>query len=203
MTRSRPSPPPVLPGVHTAVLSRRSIRQYQSRPIERDILGRLVDAGRLAPSAANLQPLEFIVVDEPEVREKIFPALKWAAYIHPQGDPQPGQEPQAYIIVLVNTKIREKMFEYDVGAAVEAMAVSAWSEGIGSCWLISIDRDKVQTALGVPLHYRLDSVLSLGYPAETSTAEEMKDSVRYWKDPDGSFHVPKRKHRDVCHFNAF
>jgi nitroreductase len=203
MTRPSPRPQPVLPSLHEAVISRRTIRQYQARPVGRDALRRFVDAGRLAPSAANLQPLEFVVVDEPEVRDRILPALKWAAYIHPNGDPKPGQEPQAYIIVLVNSRIREKMYEYDVGAAVEAMAVSAWSEGIGSCWLISIDRDKVQAALGVPPHYRIDSVLALGYPAETSTVEEMKDSVRYWKGPDGSFHVPKRAHRDVCHFNAF
>jgi nitroreductase len=188
---------------HEAVLSRRTIRQYQARPVGRETLERLIDAGRLAPSAANLQPLEFVVVDEPEVRDKIFPTLKWAAYIHPEGDPKPGQEPQAYVIVLVNTKVREKMYEYDVGAAIEAMAVSAWSEGVGSCWLISIDRAAVQAALGIPDQYRIDSVLALGYPAETSTAEEYKDSPRYWKDSDGSFHVPKRKLRDVCHFNAF
>jgi nitroreductase len=189
--------------VHEAVITRRTIRQYQPRPIVRESLLRLVDAGRLAPSAANLQPLEFIVIDEPEVRERVFPALKWAGYIQPNGDPQSGQEPQAYVIVLVNTKIREKMYEYDVGAAVEAMAVSAWSEGIGSCWLISIDRAKIHEALGIPELYRVDSVLALGYPAETSAVEELTDSVRYWKNPDGSFHVPKRKLRDVCRFNAF
>ncbi|MCX6560124.1 MAG: nitroreductase family protein [Candidatus Aminicenantes bacterium] len=189
--------------VHEAVMTRRTIRQYQPRPVVREALERLVDAGRLAPSAANLQPLEFIVVDEPEVCARVFPALKWAAYIHPHGDPKPGQEPQAYIFVLVNTKVREKMYEYDVGAAVEAMAVSAWSEGIGSCWLISIDRARIQETLGIPEPYRVDSVLALGYPAETSTVEDYADSPRYWKNPDGSFHVPKRKLRDVCHFNAF
>lgn len=188
---------------HEAVVTRRTIRQYQPRPLDRELLERLVEAGRLAPSAANLQPLEFIVADEPLVREKVLPALKWAAYIQPHGDPKPGQEPKAYVIVLVNTKIREKMYEYDVGAAVEAMAVSAWSEGVASCWLISIDRAAVQSALGIPDSYRVDSVLALGYPAETSTVEDFKDSVRYWKDPDGSFHVPKRALRDVCHFNAF
>ena len=188
---------------HEAVITRRTIRQYQPRPLDRALLERLVEAGRLAPSAANLQPLEFLVIDEPEVRDKVFPALKWAAYIQPDGNPKPGREPQAYVIVLVNTKIREKMYEYDVGAAVEAMAVSAWSEGVASCWLISIDRAVVQSALGIPEAYRVDSVLALGYPAETSTVEELADSVRYWKNPDGSFHVPKRALRDVCHFNAF
>jgi nitroreductase len=191
------------PSPYDVIVSRRTIRQYQPRPLDRALLERLVEAGRLAPSAANLQPLEFVVVDEPLVRDKVLPALKWAAYIQPQGDPKPGREPQAYVIVLVNTKIREKMYEYDVGAAVEAMAVSAWSEGVGSCWLISIDRAAVQAALGIPESYRIDSVLALGYPAETSMVEEYKDSVRYWKNPDGSFHVPKRKLRDVCHFNAF
>jgi hypothetical protein len=74
---------------------------------------------------------------------------------------------------------------------------------VGSCWLISIDRAAIQAALGIPDSYRVDSVLALGFPAETSTVEDFKDSVRYWKNPDGSFHVPKRARRDVCHFNAF
>ncbi len=189
---------------HEAIVSRRTIRQYPAASARPRGSARTPGrAGPPGPSAANLQPLEFVVVDEPEVRDKVFPALKWAAYIQPHGDPKPGQEPQAYVVVLVNTKIREKMYEYDVGAAVEAMAVSAWSEGSASCWLISIDRARSRRPSASRPHYRIDSVLALGYPAETSTVEDTKDSVRYWKDPDGSFHVPKRALRDVCHFNAF
>ncbi len=189
--------------IHELIVLRRTVRQFQPRPIERALLERLVDAGRLAPSAANMQPLEFYVVDDPALRAKVFPCLKWAAYIQPEGNPKAGQEPMAYVFVLVNTKIREKMAEYDVGAAMENICLSALSEGVGSCWLISIDRPKIAEALGIPEGYRIDSVVALGYPAETSTVEEFKDSQRYWKDEAGGFHVPKRKRADVMHVNKF
>lgn len=140
---------------------------------------------------------------EQEGRERIFPCLKWAAYIHPAGDTRPGQEPRAYVVVAVNTKIREKMSEYDVGAAVENMILSAWGEGIASCWLISVDKPKVQVILEIPEHVRVDSVLALGYPAETSIVEEFRDSLRYWKDNRGNFHVPKRPLASILHFDKY
>ncbi len=189
--------------IHDLIVSRRTIRQYRPKPVDRAILERLVDAGRLAPSAANMQPLEFYVVDDPSLRAKVFPCLKWAAYIQPDGDPRPGREPTAYVFVLVNTKIKDKMVEYDVGAAVENICLSALGEGIGSCWLISIDRPRIAEALGIPEECLIDSAIALGYPAETSVVEEFKDSPRYWKDEAGEFHVPKRARAAVMHVNRF
>jgi nitroreductase len=189
--------------IHDLIVSRRTIRQFQSKPLDRAILEQAVEAGRLAPSAANKQPLEFVIVDDVEIRARIFPCLKWAAYIQPAGDPLPGQEPTAYIFVLVNSKIREKMYEYDVGAAVENICLSALGQGIASCWLISIDKPKIAGILGIPEGHLIDSVVALGYPAETSVAEEWKDSPKYWKDATGGFHVPKRKLKDVMHVNKF
>ena len=133
----------------------------------------------------------------------IFSCLKWAAYIAPAGDPQPGQEPAAYIVTLANTKVREKMFEYDIGAAMENMTLVALAEGVGSCWMLSIDRDKLRAVLGVPEQYRIDSVLALGYPAEEPAAEVMGESCRYWKDAAGRLHVPKRTLAAVLHRNRF
>jgi nitroreductase len=185
------------------ILSRRSIRQFRPEPILQDILKELVNAARLAPSAANLQPLEFIVADEEEIRKKIFPCLRWAAYIAPQGNPKPGHEPVAYIIILVNTTTRDKGFEYDAGAAMENMILTAWERGVGSCWLLSVEREKIQEILRIPTDYRIDSVLALGYPDEDPFVEDMKDSVKYWKDSDGRLHVPKRKLDDIIHFNKF
>jgi nitroreductase len=189
--------------IQELITSRRTIRQFAPTPISRAPLERIVDAGRLAPSAANLQPLEFIAVENREVRDRIFPCLKWAAYIHPAGDPRPGMEPTAYVVVAFNTLIREKMVEYDVGASVENMALSAWGEGIASCWLISIDKPKIQSILEIPAHVRVDSILALGYPAETSVVEEFRDSPRYWKDDREIFHVPKRPLASVLHFDKY
>jgi len=188
---------------YDVILSRRSIRQFKPDSLEREALVRIVEAGRLAPSAANLQPLEFMIVDDRDIRARFFPCLKWAAYIAPQGNPRPGQEPAAYVVVLVNTAVREKMFEYDVGAAVENMILIALADGIGSCWLISIDREKAAQILGVPEGFRIDSVLALGRPAESPVVEELKDSAKYWKDDEGRLHVPKRPLARVLHLNKF
>src|SRR5512141_570271 len=187
--------------VYDLAVERRTIRRFKPKPVPRELLERLVNAGRLAPSAANVQPLEFVVVDRDGPRAEVFPCLKWAAYITPAGDPGPGEEPKAYVVTLVNTKIREKMFEYDVGAAMENMTLAALEEGVGSCWMLSIDRDKLRAILGIPDHYRIDSVLALGYPAEEPAVEVMGESCRYWKDEAGRLHVPKRPLASVAHFN--
>jgi nitroreductase len=189
--------------VYALILSRRSIRQFEPRPIQRQILEKIVSTARLAPSAANLQPLEFIVVDDEALKNELFRCLKWAAYVAPLGDPEPGHEPQAYVVTLVNTQVREKGHEYDVGAAMENMILTALGEGVGSCWLISVDRPRVIELFNIPEPYKVDCVLALGYPAEHPKVEELKDSCRYWKDPDGGFHVPKRKLESVVHFNRF
>jgi len=188
---------------YDVVLTRRSIRQFQSRPVPRDVLKKIANSARLAPSAANRQPLEFIAVDDFHVRAAIFPCLKWAGYIAPEGNPRPGQEPAAYVMVLANLKIRETGFSRDVGAAMENMILTAWEEGIGSCWIVSVDKDKVCEILSIPDGYMLDSVLSLGYPAESPVIEDLADSYEYWKDQSGRLHVPKRTLDSVLHFNGF
>jgi nitroreductase len=189
--------------VRDIVLSRRTVRQFKPEPVERSILQEVVNAGRLAPSAANLQPLEFVIIDDAKICRKVFPCLRWAAYIAPLGNPKPGQEPMAYIITLVNLGIREKSFEYDVGAAMENMILAALEAGLGSCWLLSIERERIAALLEVPPAYRVDSVLALGVPAEIPMAEEMTESLKYWQDAEGVLHVPKRPLRSVCHFNRF
>lgn len=189
--------------VYDLIVARRSIRQFGPKPVGRDILVKIVNAGRLAPSAANLQPLEFVLIDEEVRKKEIFACLKWASAIAPRGNPRPGHEPQAYVAVLVNSRIRDKMYEYDVGAAIENMSLAALEEGIAGCWLISIDKAKVGELLSIPDSHKLDSILALGYPAQVSKAEDFVDSTKYWQDEDFTFHVPKRTLESVLHLNQF
>ncbi len=189
--------------IKTLIRERRSVRRFEPRRPPREILMEMVEAARLAPSAANRQPLEFILVDDADICREIFPCLGWAAYIRPQGDPPAGQEPTAYIVTLVNTAVRDSGCEYDVGAAMMSMILAGWAEGVASCWLISVDRDRLRAILSVPETHRIDCVLALGYPAETPQTEDLKDSVRYWKDADGRLHVPKRRLETVLHLNKF
>ena len=185
------------------IIRRRSIRKFKPEPIPRDILKKLVNAARVAPSAANRQPLEFIVIDDESIKKEVFSCLKWAAYIAPKGNPKAGEEPAAYVVVLANTMISKRDYERDVGAAMENMILAAFEKGIGSCWIVSIDRELMRGIMNVPEEYKIDSVLALGYPIESPIEELMKDSVKYWKDKEGRLHVPKRKIGDIIHFNQF
>jgi nitroreductase len=187
--------------MYDLIVSRRSIRQFSPRPVGRDILEKIVDAGRLAPSASNLQPLEFVVVDDEARRREVFACVHWAGYITPAGNPQPGQEPTAYIIPVVDLGVRRSGFDLELGAAVENMILAAWGEGIGSCWIGALDAAGVGRAVGLPEGYRLTCLLALGYPAETPVIEDFDGSVKYWKDSEGVLHVPKRRLADVLHHN--
>lgn len=189
--------------IYELIKKRRTIRQFKPEAVPRPLLEKIVDAGRLAPSAGNKQPLEFLVVDNPHLCRQLFPHLSWAAYIRPKGNPKPGQEPVAYIITLVNLTIREQGYEYDVGAAMENMILTSLEAGLGSCWLISINREKIGSLFNIPPNYRVDCILALGYPAEAPVIEEFKGSIRYWLDEQGRLHVPKRSISEVAHFNTF
>jgi nitroreductase len=187
--------------LYDIIVSRRTIRQFKPVPVARSLLKKLANAARLAPSAGNLQPLEFIIVDDRAICGEIFSCLRWAGYISPEGNPKPGNEPRAYIVTLVNLGVREKGYECDVGAALENMILAAWEEGLGSCWLISIDRHKIIEILRIPEGHKVECVLALGYPAEEPIAEEIKNSVKYWKDTKGVLHVPKRDLKTILHLN--
>jgi nitroreductase len=189
--------------VYELIVKRRTIRRFKQEEVSEKLLNKLVNAGRLAPSGANLQPLEFIIANNTEWVDKLFPALKWAGYIAPAGNPPEGKQPMAYIIVLINTEIRSQGGEVDAAAAIENMILTALEDGIGSCWLGAIDRDQLRKIFNIPQKYRVDSVLALGYPDESPVVEEVTDSIKYWKDEYGILHVPKRKLSDIVHYNKF
>lgn len=185
------------------IKSRRSIRQFQPRPIPVEILTECVDCARLAPSAMNLQPLEYILVTEPTLAEQVFACLAWAGYIRPAGDPRPGQHPTAYLVVLLDQERMQSRYANDVGAAVENFLLAAWAHGIGTCWIGSVNRARLRELLSVPAKYEIDCVIACGYPAETAIQVDQEDNVRYWKDDAGQFYVPKRPLSKVLHLNKF
>ena len=188
--------------VYNLIISRRTIRKFKQKMVEIETLKKLVNAARLAPSMANLQPLEYVIVNNPETCEKIFNCLRWAGYISPNGTPKDGEKPVAYIVVLANENINSD-YKRDVGAAIENMIIAALSFGIGSCWLCNIDREKIRSILKIPDKLLIDSVLALGYPGEKPVVEPLEDSVKYWKDEKGVLHVPKRNLDEMIHVNEY
>ncbi|MFX0037372.1 MAG: nitroreductase family protein [Candidatus Hermodarchaeota archaeon] len=177
---------------------RRTIRRFRQDAISIDKLKKLIDFARVAPMAKNVQALEFIIVHNPSYREKLFSLIKWASSLpEEQRTPEKGREPTAYIIVLVNTKIKNAYVDFDVGAAVENILLGAVSFGIGSCWMGNINAKRIRELLNIPEYYDIKHVISLGYPDEESVMEPYEDSFRYWKDNKGQMHVPKRSLNDI------
>ncbi len=129
--------------------------------------------------------------------------MKWAGYISPAGNPPPGERPVAYIVVLANKRKNSGSCERDAAAAIQNMLLVAHEEGIGSCWLGSIDINELTGILELPEHITINSVIALGYSNESPQVEKMKDSVKYWKDDEGFLHVPKRGTDDVVCYNKY
>lgn len=185
---------------YASILNRRTIRKFTQKPIVRETLVKMINAARLAPSGANLQPLKYLVVTDKNLLEDVFRTTKWAAYLAPHGTPKEGEKPTAYIVVLVDTAIR-KDADNDAAAAIENILLTAEDETIGTCWIGSVDRKALANILNVPKGQIIHSVIALGYKAQESEATEMENGdVKYAMDEHGVVRVPKRKLSDIVRF---
>jgi nitroreductase len=185
--------------VYKAILKRRTIRIFKNKKIPKRILVKLVNAGRLAPSARNLQPIEYLVIEKPELCDLVFENVYFGGEVEKLRKKE--NRPVAYILVLVNKKIRPKNFEHDVGLAVENIVLAALEKGIGACIMGAIEREKLKKIFKIPKNYYLDLVLALGYPAEKPVLEEGEG--KYWRDEKGILHVPKKPLEKILHWNEF
>lgn len=189
-------------GVYKTIVKRRSIRRFQQKKIPFKLLEKLVNAARFAPSGGNLQPCEYIIVDQKDLLEKVFSTLKWADYLE-EGTPPSGESPTAYIVILLNRKIRRKGGEYDLGMAAENIMLTALEEGVGTCCIGSMEKERLIKILAIPKHCDVELVIALGYPDEISIPEDMTNSVKYWVDENNVLHVPKRKINNVLYKNIY
>jgi nitroreductase len=186
------------------IKKRRTIRRFKQNSIPIDVLTSIVDTARKAPSAANKQPLEFILVNDTNLLPPLFSHTRWAAYLPKEDGPPPGgQRPVAYVVVLVNkAQTLEKWTAHDSGAAIENMILAALSKGIGTCWIGSLNRESISELLNIPKEYNVDSVLALGYPDEQPQEVVFTDSVKYYKK-NGTLFVPKKTFDETFHHNKF
>lgn len=184
------------------VSTRRSIRAFKQDPLDENLLKRMVDAARLAPSEANVQPLKYLLVTQKDLLPQLYQHLKWAAYLAPYGAPPEGKGPTAYIVVLVDVRIKDSGYSRGLGAAVENTLLAGQAHGVASCWIASVNTKAVAELFKIPEHLKVDSVVALGYPDETAVVEPMTDSVKYWRDQNGLHHVPKRDLAEILFINS-
>ncbi len=181
------------------ILANRSYRRFhQEEPIAEAVLLQLVDLARLSASAGNLQPLKYILSTSPATNARIFPCLRWAAYLKEWAGPEEGERPSAYIVILHDTQISQSSGS-DQGIAAQSILLGAAERGLGGCTIASIDRDGLREALAIPGHLEIPLVLALGRPKEEVLLETTGPSgdIKYWRDTAGVHHVPKRPLEEI------
>jgi nitroreductase len=182
--------------VYDVIMSRRTIRKFKQKPVSRDTLVKIVDAARMAPTGRNSQPLSFGIIAEKELCGKIFPLTGWAAYLNGTYTPSESERPTAYIAVFTDVE-NKTTSETAAGAAVENMLIMAQAEGVGSCWLGSVNREKVLELLGSPKNKWMLYLVALGLPAESPVASPFKGDIKYFLDDNKVINVPKKSFKDV------
>jgi nitroreductase len=149
--------------VSSAIQKRRSIRKYKAKEIPHDQLMEILDAARLAPSGANRQPWQMIVVTDAERKRGLVPICKDQKFI---------ADCSAFIAGVDDPS--QKWTRVDISIALEHIALVAVEKGFGTCFIGAFDGEKLATYLGLPKPYVVTVGLTLGYPDENPDARSRK-----------------------------
>ena len=142
-----------------AIMGRRSIRRYRDREVPQDLLGKVLEAGRWAPSASNFQPWKFLVVKDPKLRDELARTATYGKFL---------SESPVVIAVVIDPWSSNHPVE-DGAAATMNILLAAYALGLGSCWVGSYNSSyeaKARKILRIPDDRRLLSLIALGYAAE-------------------------------------
>jgi hypothetical protein len=180
------------------IRTNRTYRRFKQTAVSDEIIAEVLEAARNAASAANRQPLSYVVVKSQKKVEEVFALTKWAGYLPPeQGQPKKGEEPVLFIGVVENTDIN-KNCDTDAGLAIANMRLAAWAHGVGSCIIGACNKPELSRMFGLTQNQVLHTVIAFGYPSHASSIEDMKnDDVKYYLDGNRNYVVPKRRIDDV------
>jgi nitroreductase len=156
--------------VFAAIKGRRSVRSYKDLEVESDKIGKVLEAGRLSPSASNRQEWKFIVVKDAETKKKLARAAMNQSFI--------GQAPVVLVACATESKAvmlcEHPTYAVDVSIAFAYMLLQAYELGLGTCWIGAFREDEVKSILGVPERVRVVALSPLGYPAMKASARTRK-----------------------------
>ena len=171
--------------VFEAIEKRRSVRAYTSEEVSEEDVERLIEAARLAPSAGNIQPWEFIVVRNAETKRKLSDAALHEAFIK-----------KAPVVIVVCADVARSSWGYgsrganlyclqDTAAATENMLLAAQALGLATCWVGAFHEEEVAKVVNTPRNVRPVAIIPVGRPAEKPRAP------------------PKRSIREIVHYETF
>ena len=156
--------------VYEAIRARKSVRAFLDRPVEEEILRRVLDAARGAPSARNGQEWRFVAVRERHTRERIAEEAARQPFI--------GTAP-VLLACCAETDGRimrcgQPAYPIDVAIAMDHLSLAAAAEGLGTCWIGSFDEGLVKEILGIPSALRVVQLMPLGYPADPAVVSKSR-----------------------------
>lgn len=185
------------------VLANRSYRRFDAaHRVGMDVLEDLVGIARCVPSAANRQPLRYVLCASAEMGARIYDTLAWAAYLPDWRGPSPAERPTAYVVVLAEAALAKSPdAEVDLGIAAQTILLGAAERGLGGCMFLSVRREALAKVLGLPGTLSIALVIALGRPVETVVLEDLPPggSVKYYRDDRQRHHVPKRTLAELVH----
>ncbi len=157
-----------------AICKRASIRQYQDKEIPKEMLEKLVDAGRRAPTARAVEPWEFIVVVEKETLKKLGKLIETGVFL---------KDAAACVVIFCK---ETKYFLEDGSAATENVLLAAADAGLGACWIAGDKKPyagDVAQLLNVPSSFKLISLIALGWPLKPILQRKLRalKEVIHWE----------------------
>jgi len=153
-----------------AIRARRSIRRFMEKPVDEEKILAVLESGRLAPSAKNMQDWRFIVVRDQATRQKLAVAAKDQQFV--------AQAPVVIAACGTSNYIMtcgQPTYAIDVTIALDHMTLAAASLGLGTCWIGAFYEDRAKKILGVPDDVRIVALMPLGYPAEEPLPRPRKE----------------------------
>lgn len=142
------------------------MRKYENKEIPKEIISQILEAGRQAPSAANKQPIRFIVVNDGEITKNFSNAL-FNRFIK-----------DAPMVIVgcadVTSLLTGKWAVIDTTIALQNMVIAAWSFGVGSCWIGAFDEEKIKQLLKISGSWKIVALVTFGYPAEEPKPKNKK-----------------------------
>ncbi|MEL9997569.1 MAG: nitroreductase family protein [Sulfolobales archaeon] len=149
------------------LISRRSIRKFRPDPVPDELILKILDVARYAPSARNSQPWVFIVVKDPEVKRKLANVHVWA---------KPLENAPVGIVIACNTEVSPESYQVDCANATMQIMLAAHALGLGTVWLQTLRNvSEIQGIVGLPKNYVPVAMLALGYPDERPSPKKRKE----------------------------
>jgi nitroreductase len=149
--------------VKGAIKDRRSIRKYKRKELSNEVLDHLLNMARAAPSGANRQPWEIVVITDRQRLKGLVPICKEQAFI---------ADCAAFIIGVDDPQ--QKWAKVDMAIALDHLSLAAVEEGMGTCWIGAFDVAKMSEYVGLPADRTVTVCMALGFPDESPGARSRK-----------------------------